>query len=425
MMKPRRRFRLYGNYLILALLAILLHSPTAGADPGDRLTFSGSFIMAPQLAVMKGKTSDLVFSYRGRLRTTAEIVPQEVFLFLTLEGADGSLFAGDTVFTRGVINTIANDADPNNAGNRPTLHFQKAHFYFNPLRDTKRTGKLEFSVGLMDQFDHFPVNEFGDVGIGNNNGILYEEKGFISCGFCITDVFTADLVAVASTVVGAVGRYQLPSLPIVIESGLLTTEVKNLAKTGRSANRLGSGVTCPFPPPAGCSDDFNSAYFQTVVAPKVVGFQGHFGAVVGGVRNGSVEDHIGKSYAVFLDQMLPGHLITFAQYQRAEKTPVNFAVTGNKEVVTAGAGWYSDGFPFIAKDYVAFGYNRVGTFSNVATGFGPTGDAPKHEHWFELFWRHQWAPNFEVSPILTVVKNPGSTDQKTLYIPAFRMMAFF
>lgn len=416
------------KYLLLVLLGVLLHASIAGADPADRLTFSGSFIMAPQLALMKGETSDLLVSYRGRLRTTAEIVPQDVFFFLTLEGADGSLFVGDTVFTRGVVNTIGNDADPNNIGNRPTVHFQKAHFYFNPLRDTKRTGKLEFSVGLMDQFDHFPVNEFGDVGIGNNNGILYEEKGFISCGFCITDVFTADLVGVASTVVGASGRYQLPSLPLTFETGFFTTNVLNVAKTGRSNQRLflGARTPCPVAPPAGCSDDFNSGYFQGVLAPKLFGYQGHFGAAVGGVRNGAIEDKIGKSYAVFLDQFLPGNLISFAQYQKAEKTPVNFAVTGNKEVVTVGLGWYSDIVPFVAKDYVAFGYNRVAAFSNVETGFGNTGDVPKFEHWFEVFWRHQWAPNFEVSPILTVVRNPGAVpDQKTLYIPAFRMMAFF
>src|SRR5579884_1810045 len=165
MMKLCRRFlTVRGKYVVLVLLGVLLHISVAGADPADRLTFGGSFILAPQLAIEKGTTSDLIFNYRGRLRTTVEIVPQEVFLFLTIEGADGSLFASN-VGTREVINTIANDADPNNSNNRPTLHFQKAHFYFNPLRDTNQTGKLEISVGLMDQFDHFPVNEFGDVGI--------------------------------------------------------------------------------------------------------------------------------------------------------------------------------------------------------------------------------------------------------------------
>lgn len=429
MPKLCRRFQLIHlrNTVLMALGWVLLHISIAGADPADRLAFSGSFIMAPQLGIMGGEDQQLLVSYRGRLKATAQIVPDEVALILSLEGADGSLFLGDTMFTQGVVNTIGNDADPNNVGNRPTLHFQKAHFYFNPLRDTKRTGKLEFSVGLMDQFDHFPVNEFGDVGIGNNNGILYEEKGFISCGFCITDVFTADLVAVASTVFGAAARYQLPTVPVVVETGFFTTEVGNVIKTGRSNQRLflGARVPCPTAPPEGCSSDFNSVYAQIVTAPKLFGQQGHYGIAVGGVRNGAVEDKIGKSYAFFADQFLPGNLITFAQYQVAEETPVNFAVTGNQEVVTVGIGWYSDIVPFVAKDYVAFGYNRVATFSNVATGFFPTGDVPEHEHWFEIFWRHQWAPNFEVSPHLTVVVNPGAVDQNTLYIPAFRMVAFF
>jgi hypothetical protein len=418
-------------FLLIALSWVLLQVSTAGADPADRLAFSGSVIMAPQLGIMSGKDSQLLFNYRGRLQTTAQIVPNEVNLIMTIEGGDGSLFLNETAPTLGVVNTIGNDADPNNIGNRPTLHFQKVHFYFSPLKDTKRTGKLEFSIGLMDQFEHFPVNEFGDVGIGNNNGILYEEKGFISCGFCITDVFTADLVAVASTVVGAAGRYQLPSIPVVVETGFFTTQVGNVAKTGQTNQRLfvGARAGCPpfaSPAPVGCSDDFDSAYFQLVVAPKLFGQQGHFGAAVGGVRNGAVEDHIGKSLALFGDQFLPGNLIGFAQYQRAEKTPVNFAVTGNKEVVTAGFGWYSDIVPFVAKNYIALGYNRVAAFSNVETGFTNTGDITKFEHWFELFWRHQWAPNFEVTPHLTVVKNPGgTTGQKTLYIPTLRMAAFF
>lgn len=430
MMKMRRQFRMSRlKYLFIAALGgVLLQSAIAGADPSDRLTFSGSAIMAPQLGLMSGKDPQLLFNYRGRLQMTAQIIPKEVALIMAIEGADGSLFLNDVTFTRGVVNTIGNDADPNNIGNRPTLHFQKVNFYFNPLSDTKRTGRLEFVIGLMDPFEHFPVNEFGDVGIGNNNGILYEEKGFISCGFCITDVFTADLVAVTSTVVGAAGRYQLPSLPVVVETGFFTTSAGNLLKTGQTHDRLFAGARsgCVVPAtPAACSDDFNSVYGQLVFAPKIFGQQGHFGAAVGGVRNGAIENHLGESLALFADQLLPGNLIGFAQYQRAEKTPVNFAVTGNKEVVTAGLGWYSDGFPFIAKNYVAFGYNRVATFSNVETGFGNTGEVPDYEHWFELFWRHQWAPNFEVSPHFTLVKNPGGTDQKTLYIPSLRMVAFF
>ena len=259
-----RHFRFIRlRYVALMVLGwVLLQVSIVAADPADRLTFSGSFIIAPQYGIMSGKDRQLLFNYRGRLQTTAQIVPKEVALIMAIEGADGSVFMGDTVFTRELINTIANDADQNNIANRPTLHFQKAHFYFHPLKETNRTGKLEVVVGLFDQFEHFPP-------------------------------------------------------------------------------------------------------------------------------------------------------------------PVNFAVTGNKEVVTAGLGWYSDGFPFIAKNYVAFGYNRVATFSNVATGFGPTGEVPEYENWFEVFWRHQWAPGFEVTPHLTVVTNPGGTDQNTLYIPSFRMVAFF
>ncbi|MDC4223002.1 MAG: hypothetical protein MPW15_01820 [Candidatus Manganitrophus sp.] len=134
MSKSRRRFHcMHLKYVfLLALGWVLLHISIAGADPADRLAFSGSFIMAPQLGIMGGEDQQLLVSYRGRLKATAQIVPDEVALILSLEGADGSLFLGDTMFTQGVVNTIGNDADPNNIGNRPTLHFQKAHFYFNP-----------------------------------------------------------------------------------------------------------------------------------------------------------------------------------------------------------------------------------------------------------------------------------------------------
>jgi hypothetical protein len=414
--------------VLMALVWMLLQTSIAGADPADRLAFSGSFILAPQYGIMSGQERQLLFNYRGRLQTTAQIVPNEVALVLAIEGADGSVFLGDTVFTRELVNTIANDADQNNIANRPTLHFQKAHFYFSPLKETNRTGKLELVVGMFDQFEHFPPNEFGDVGFATSNFLLYEEKGFISCGFCIADVVTANLVGVTATTAGVSGRYQLPNLPVVVETGFLTTSVGNVAKTGQTNQRLFAGARAGCvvgSTPEACSDDFDSLLLQVVFAPKLFGYQSHLGVIGGGVKNGAVEDHIGKSIGFWADQFLPGNWIGFAQYQRAEKTPVNFAVTGNKEVVTAGFGWYSDGFPFIAKNYVAFGYNRVATFSNVATGFGNTGDVPEYENWFEVFWRHQVAPNFEVTPHLTVVTNPGGTDQSTLYIPSFRMAAFF
>ena len=451
-----KKYTWIGNWVFGPVLALICLLNPVSTQP--KVVFHGGFHLAPQFltagdpytntlgivgfdtTMVIDNESVLMMPYRIRLR--AEIAFREGKTlkanigFVAANGPVNILpFSPDNLNqfrpTWDIINTVSSDRNTAGGTNMPNVVLEKANIYWKPIPGAT---SYEVVLGLYDIFDHFPLDQYftGSVGVATNNAVVYEDKAFVGTIGYNGDSFTPTLITVTPSVWGVAGR--MTSKMFSLEMGWHTSDINNITKTGGPIEGVGFNSA----PSVGENEytDYNAASFQAGFYAAPMGLKGGYRFGYGKVWNSAISQEPASAWFINIDQEITpntgmGGIMAYFIYDEAEENPVNYSLSGNKAKIGAGITYSPNGFGFIAKDYMGFGWARI-TSHEAEGGFLPARFAPRigthlpQEQRMEFFWRHRVAPGMDIIPGWAIIQNPaGDEEAKNIMIFMTRLVYLF
>lgn len=465
-----KKYTRISKMVLVPIIAMICFLNPVSAQP--KVAFHGGFHLAPQFLPTGDPFTDEfgIVSVSGtviengnvlmlpyRIRLLAEITFQEWQTlkanigFVAANGPFNILpFGPDNLNqfrpTWDVINTVSTDRNTVGGTNMPNVTLEKANVYWKPIPGAT---SYEVVLGLYDIYEHFPLDQYftGTVGITNNNAVAYEDRAFVGTIGYTGDSFTPTLITVTPAVWGVAGR--ITSKMFSLEVGWHTSDINNVMNTGGPLTGPGFN-SAPVVGEAGNEHtDYNAAYFQAGYYTSIMGLKGGYRAGYGKIWNSVLSDEPASAWFINIDQEITpntgiGGIMAYFIYDEAEANPINYSLTGNKAKIGAGITWSPNGFGFIAKDYLGFGWAKItsheGTEDDgvsfplydggprlLPARFAPRigSDLPQEQR-IEFFWRHQIAPGIDIIPGMAFIQNPaGDEDAKDISIFMTRLVYLF